>query len=1203
MLAKRVIQPGHVAAILFVTLLLVGARTFLGTHPILAGLLLAAFAPAYYFAARITRYREFLYPAVLLLVLAYHLVLHGAGVALALQPLGSLIAVAVIYLAAVRGLPRKVERAAESFYGSNDLLISVFVIWILVRVPWFFGQAPVSTGLTLAGYAVYSWLRFRHTERVPYALATSVLGSGAFLYLLYSHSSVTLFLGTTAALWLASELFQRGVLGRFETFAFALVGAYLLASVFIGTREVQLPLGYLVLAQGWMLLALALYRPEEQPTFGPHPAALPRVLPLFTAGILLGLLPVALFYPWKPQATALSYLTIFFVVFLATAREFGKNAMSLLGVALARLLAGLGRTAPVAALVYLAVARFPASYHLALAALSIGFLSLLAGWRQGPRVLVRRNIYVYQAGVFLTVAYFLAERQLAPVGALGALLDSGALLVLALIGLGYALRRHLPEPYLQSLYDVSHVAAAAACAVAAVERGQLAFGPALWTGGLLLVACGLAFIKVRRIAVLFTVPVVLGYWVYVAQWTVGVRGETLGMPYFVWGFVAAAIGYVLLRRSNPWYELFYFMWFFCTGISLALFFPYHGIGAYAAPLWPLAFLLIARATTARRDFPFALVMEILSGVLAAASVAVLLYDRFYTPAALALFVYALLYGWVAVRSKLWFYLYPAAFSAVAAYFLMVLRGPGARLFLPYFLPLAIVLYALAALLRRRGLAQQACPFNLATSTAAAVGTLLFVLLPFGAFVTAGWIAGLSYLVLYLLLTHYTPERVFLAGAGLAGALTVYELLPLVPVVTPANRLAYFIPFAMVLALVGWRRQRAQDSRGGWALYAAAIAATSVASLFALWPAPDSTAASRVVLMVAMAVWLALLLWTESEIFIYCATLALAMVAYNFVQSSADVFGQHLVAFFLYGAALVGLVFLAAVARNVVRFRRPVLFVTPAEWYRRFLYLAPVGLLALATFGSWGVTTSSNPHFCGTCHDMNTYFANWKSSAHARAGVGCADCHIEPGLRGYLRAKTKGTSELVITLTGTQGFKPVAMVGNESCLASNCHSTGQIARRIQVASKYSFNHSVHLGDLGRGPKLRCTSCHTDVAPETHFSVDTNTCFTCHFQAASEPRPATSAGCVGCHGIPQGARGTSGFDHVSSGVAAADDTCMSCHAQLTRGSTAVEERQCRHCHLERASKLLTAGSTTIHEKHVSQKAINCDWCHGAIKHGGP
>jgi nitrate/TMAO reductase-like tetraheme cytochrome c subunit len=349
----------------------------------------------------------------------------------------------------------------------------------------------------------------------------------------------------------------------------------------------------------------------------------------------------------------------------------------------------------------------------------------------------------------------------------------------------------------------------------------------------------------------------------------------------------------------------------------------------------------------------------------------------------------------------------------------------------------------------------------------------------------------------------------------------------------------------------------------------------------------------------MAVWVALLIWTHQEIFIYCATLGLALLAYNFVQSSADIFGQHLVAFFLYGSIALGLVFLAGAARRRLRFRQPLLFVPPSHWYGRFAYVLPVGVLALATFGSWGVSTSSNPHFCGSCHDMGAYFTNWKTSAHARADISCDKCHYEPGVQGFVKAKFKGTSQLVATITHTQAHRPVAQVNNSTCLSSGCHSMQALQRTLYVRQTYYFDHSKHLGALDRGPDLRCTSCHTAVGTESHFAVDTNACFTCHFKAASETRPASAIGCVSCHGVPK--QTAAGFDHVAGGVTATDAACMSCHEHASSGSPAVEARQCHHCHAETPATLLSAGTPFIHSKHVTDKGVACDWCHGVVKHG--
>jgi nitrate/TMAO reductase-like tetraheme cytochrome c subunit len=1193
---KRVIQAGHILAMVFIALLLAGARGFLGAHPVLSGVLLALVAPVYYVAARVSGHRQFLHPASLLAVLGFQLVVYGAGVPIEFQPLVSLVPVGLLFLIASRGLLKRIEDGSLSLYGAINFIIGAFTLWTLLRLSAQFAAAPWATALALAGYAVYAWLRFLRTEKAAYVLTIVVLGSAAFFFLLYHAPAIALGLGAAAGLLVMADLFRRRMVPRLEAAAFTVVGAYLIFMAVTGARATQIPLGYLVLAGTWLHLGLVLHRPELPPLAGPHPAPLPRLLPLFGAGMVLALVPVALFYPWTPVTLPVPYLAVFFVMFLATSRELAKQSFSLIGVVLARVLALLARLAPLAALVYLIGHRFPASYRIGLAALAVAALSLLAAWRQVPRILGRRNLYAYQAAAFLAIAYFVAERRLALAGVAGTLLDSGALLVLALAALALALRSRAAPAFLTTLYEAACLPAAVAC-VLQVRRGELGLQSALLLGGLLVAACGIVFARVRRPAVVFTLPVVLGLWIYVAEYAAGARGEMLGLPYLIFGFASAGLGYVLLRRGTRWHELFYFMWFLCTAVSLVLFYPLRAEGAYAAPLWPIAFLLVGRAVAARRDLPFAVALEALSALLAASSLLALVVHGLYLQTAVALIVYAALYAWMALGRRVEEYLYPAALCGVAGYFFGVMFAGGEQLFLAYLFPLAAVMYLIAAFARRRGFAQHAPPLELAAGIGAIVGALLFLSLPFASHTTTGVLTGAAYVAIYAAVSALTRNRVFVTGMGLAGAFAFYEFLPLLPKVNSGNRLAFFVPVALLLILLGRRQHRAQDPRGAWGLYAAAIVVTALASVFAMWPQPADPGASRVVLLVAIAIWPVLLIWTANEIFIYCGTLGIAMLAYHFVQSSADMFGQHLVAFFLFGTALLGLVFVAATVRKRVRFRRPLLLVAPAHWYDRLVYLVPVAVLGIATFGSWGVSSSSNPHFCGTCHNMGTYFASWKKSPHARADVSCASCHYDPGLTGFLRAKMKGTSQLVATLTQSASNRPEAQVSNETCLRSGCHSSDQLARPVALRT-VRFQHQQHLGALARGPQLRCTSCHTSVDPERHFAVDTNACFTCHFHATSAPASVGKAGCVACHGVPQK---NAAFDHVSAGVKPEDQACASCHEKVVSGSPAVEPRQCRHCHIERAAQLLAAGTADIHRRHVMGQGVGCDWCHGAVAHG--
>jgi nitrate/TMAO reductase-like tetraheme cytochrome c subunit len=1214
---KRLIEAGHLLAMLFVALLLAGANQYLGAHPFIAGLLLAAFAFPYYTAARITGERQFLYPAVLLLVLAYQLLLHGMGIAPALQPLFALLPLAVIYTVASQSLARRPERASQALYGANGVLIGAMALWVLFRLAWFYHQAPLATALALAGYCAYASLRYRATGKILHSLAMVLLGSGAFLVFLYWRPQLAVLLATATGLLIWGLFYRRAdgpALPRLETGALLAAGAYLLYLGTVAAGPALIPFGYLVAATIWLQLTLALNRPQQPDILGPDPAVLPSLLPLFGAGIALALAPVVLFYPWTPIAPAVGYLAVFSFVFAATGWRLAQGRRSLIGVAAARLIAGLGRVAPLGAFAYIAVQRFPAGLRLAAGAGSLGLISLLWAYRQRPRLFLRRNYYAYQAGSFLILAYYLVERRLAAAGS-RVDLAAGAGAVLVVLATAWLLRKRVPEACWLSLYEVASVGAIVAALIYPVANPIDLFTAAEFGMPIILVSA-IAFLAVRKVSVLFSIPVALAFWLYIAEWLLGVRGEWLGVPYLVFGLAWAAAAYRLSERASRWAPLLYFMWFVSVGVSLALFSPYQSAGAWLAPLWPVAFVLVARGSSSRRDPAFAGALEAVGGLLAIGATGALLWQHLYAPVAFALLVYALLYAWVAARRGVWPYVYAAAASAVAAFHLELLAVGWALLSLPLFLLVAAAFSLFAMWLRRRGNAREALPLDLAAAAGASAGAAILLALRFGQMATIGWASGLAYLALYLALSYMGAGQVFLAGAGLSGAFAIYEFLPALAPVTAGNHIAFLIPIALVLVLLGRWRQAGRDARGAWALYAAAIAITVAASFFVLGPVAVP-AAARIVLLVALAVWLALMMATEREIFIYCATLTLAILAYHFVQNSTDLFGRHLVGFFLWGTALLGLIFLAAVARNLVRFRRPTLFLPPAKWRHRFLYAVPVGLLGVAVFGSWGVATSSNPIFCGSCHEMRSYFSDWKSSPHARSEIGCPACHYEPGVRGYAKAKMRGFSELVISLTGASSApKPAARVSDETCLRSGCHSTRDLAGVRYPRRLFYFNHATHLrgtfvaASLGapaknwRGPELRCTSCHTDVGPESHFAVDTNACFTCHFETGTEPRPAiATVGCVNCHAVPQGGApsgpGSDRFDHVAAGVTP-DADCAGCHAGLSRGSVAVEERQCRHCHLERSEDLLRAGTTAIHRQHVRDAAIGCDWCHGVIRH---
>ena len=55
-------------------------------------------------------------------------------------------------------------------------------------------------------------------------------------------------------------------------------------------------------------------------------------------------------------------------------------------------------------------------------------------------------------------------------------------------------------------------------------------------------------------------------------------------------------------------------------------------------------------------------------------------------------------------------------------------------------------------------------------------------------------------------------------------------------------------------------------------------------------------------------------------------------------------------------------------------------------------------------------------FCGRCHTMAPELEAYHIGSHR--DVACGECHVEPGIAGWVKAKLAGTRQLVGVVTGT-----------------------------------------------------------------------------------------------------------------------------------------------------------------------------------------
>jgi len=79
----------------------------------------------------------------------------------------------------------------------------------------------------------------------------------------------------------------------------------------------------------------------------------------------------------------------------------------------------------------------------------------------------------------------------------------------------------------------------------------------------------------------------------------------------------------------------------------------------------------------------------------------------------------------------------------------------------------------------------------------------------------------------------------------------------------------------------------------------------------------------------------------------------------------------------------------------------------------FVLFAGFGAAA-AVGGTAAVAFSETPGFCGMCHTMDPELKAYAMSPHKE--VACAECHVEPGVAGFVKAKANGTKQLVDIIT-------------------------------------------------------------------------------------------------------------------------------------------------------------------------------------------
>ncbi|MFL6166318.1 MAG: NapC/NirT family cytochrome c [Ornithinibacter sp.] len=157
----------------------------------------------------------------------------------------------------------------------------------------------------------------------------------------------------------------------------------------------------------------------------------------------------------------------------------------------------------------------------------------------------------------------------------------------------------------------------------------------------------------------------------------------------------------------------------------------------------------------------------------------------------------------------------------------------------------------------------------------------------------------------------------------------------------------------------------------------------------------------------------------------------------------------------------------------------------ARWKARLLRVLPKtprgilgfvgGVLLLGVLGTVGgvhlVEYSESAAFCTTCHTMTPQQKAFEAGPHQ--DVGCGECHVDPGVVGFVKAKLAGTKELYALVTRTYPT-PIPPIEHEklpptSHTCEKCHPLSLLAQpgqpsKLHVRASFERDEKNTRNDL-------------------------------------------------------------------------------------------------------------------------------------------
>jgi len=510
----------------------------------------------------------------------------------------------------------------------------------------------------------------------------------------------------------------------------------------------------------------------------------------------------------------------------------------------------------------------------------------------------------------------------------------------------------------------------------------------------------------------------------------------------------------------------------------------------------------------------------------------------------------------------------------------------------------LILFLLAALGRNRfsAMAGSAVATAHITSIALAVAVLIQA---WSVSVSRLYVAAAPLVLLYAFMPGLRANLGLRLGTALWVSLAVLLGIAAQTTTPYEQQMHLMVGLSLVWVALGYLLDHTRLKGWSMPLYiAAAVVASFCCIVRILGPVTDT---SWLVFLCSGLAFVCLFLVVRDDIYAYLLSVALALMAYDWLRGSGSVFTVDLLFYLVIAGALLAATFLLPhLLRRITRLGTVPMFslFTGFGAALMFLVVAVFGAVAL---GAYGIKITGHPKFCGSCHNMGDYYASWEHSSHK--DVGCVECHAVPGMAGTAAAKAQGMVQLVQYVAGSYGTKPHGEISSASCQQGGCHEgIGKDDEFVMLYDRIRFRHDRHLSENPNGKALNCVSCHGQTIQGQHISVSKTTCLTCHFYGRGDKQVATGD-CQTCHALPEEPVTfvDEPFSHKDFLAGDGHVTCIHCHSQVTQGSGAVSRARCLSCHLEDEEHTEVQDQEEFHRVHVSAGHFDCLSCHEEIKHG--